>query len=149
MLSECESAVCGQSRVRCMARVLTAAAKGEAGDRREEDFVVVFDRVKDRPQSAHLFRNETIRGVNNLAQHGPTPPPPFLIASARVSSSCLNLVLVLPNRSSTTVVSADMQSAKSAAAKASQDFLPSTQLFCVRSLTRYPVCLSCEIVRCI
>ena len=67
--------LCVGSRV-LDACVLTAAAKGEAGDRREEDFVVIFDRVKDGPQSAHLFRNETIRGVNNLAQHVPTPPPP-------------------------------------------------------------------------
>ena len=74
MLSECESAVCGQSRVRCMARVLTAAAKGEAGDRQEEDFVE--SRTACRvPTCSEMKLSGVYTISSNMCQPLPPPPP--------------------------------------------------------------------------
>ena len=86
---------------------------------------------------------------DHLTQHvPPSPPAPFFTAKAKVSSSCLNFVLVLPSRSSTTMVSNGMRSALSVTPSNSQDFLPRTQLFSVRSFTCYPLPLCWTIVCC-
>ena len=144
MFRERKGAVGGAACVWCMCGVFTASSESEPGHRRNEDYVQIFDSVEHRTQRRNLFRNKVVRSVYHLAQHVPSPPPPFpcLTASASVSSSCLNFVLVLPKRSRTKVVPTGMQSATSAALSALHDFLPRTQLFCVKSFTRCPVCLS-------
>ena len=62
-----------------MRYIFTTPSESEPGHRRNEYFVQIFDRVEHRTKCCDLFRNETVRSVDNIAQHVPSLPPPHVL----------------------------------------------------------------------
>ena len=111
--------------------IVAAWAENESGDGRDKDFCPVFQRDLQAAEIFDLLPDNLVGGVHGVPYEMPPPPSPgSLTANDKVSSTCLNRKLVLPNKSRTST-----DRALRLVAREARDFAFKCQFLSVRSVT--------------